>query len=134
MSKQLNIKFYQNVAKLFYAIAASDKIVRKEEFHKLKETIKNNWLSFDDTEVEFHTELTNQLEIIFYWLKSVESDASICFVEFLDYKKEHEYFFTDTIKSLILNTAIEIATAFHGKNKSELIMLAKLEMNFKQKM
>ena len=39
MTKQLNIRFYQNVAKLFYAIAAADKVVRDEEHDKLKNIV-----------------------------------------------------------------------------------------------
>lgn len=132
MSKQLNIRFYQNVAKIFYAIAAVDKIVRNEEFDKLKSIVKNEWLPVDDSEDEFHTDAAYQLEIVFDWLLSKELNATTCFNEFIDYKEEHEYFFTDTIKALILKTASEVAASFHGKNKAELIMLAKLDMNFKQ--
>ncbi len=133
MSKQLNIRFYQNVAKLFYAIAAADKIVREEEFDRLKNIVKREWLAVDDSEDEFHTDAAYQLEIVFEWLRSKKIAAATCFNEFIDYKEEHEYFFTEVIQKLILKTAHEIAASFHGKNKSELIMLAKLDLNFKNK-
>ena len=68
-------------------------------------------------------------EEIEIWL--VDLDHT-CFKEFLEYKNEHTYFFTDTIKQLILKTANAIAAAFAGKNKSELIMLAKLDMELKK--
>ena len=32
MYKKLNTNFYKNVAKLFYAIAAVDKVIKEEEF------------------------------------------------------------------------------------------------------
>ena len=48
----------------------------------------------------------------------------------MDYKDNHNYFFTTEIKSLILKTADEIATVFYGKNKAELMMLAKLGHRF----
>lgn len=133
MNKKLNIRFYQNVAKLFYAIAAADKVVREEEFNKLKEIVKLKWLPVDETEDEFHTDAAYQLEIVFDWMASKERDATKCFNEFIEYKDDHKYFFTEEIKRLILKTANEIAAAFHGKNKSELILLAKLDLSFKQK-
>ena len=38
--KKMTLKFYQNLGKLFYAIAAADKHVRDVEFDKLKELKK----------------------------------------------------------------------------------------------
>lgn len=132
MSKKLNIRFYQNVAILFYAIAATDKVVRKEEFNKLKEIVKSKWLTVDETEDEFQTDAAYQLEIVFDWMASKEIDATKCFNEFMEYKDEHEYFFTKEIKTLVLKTAEKIAAAFYGKNKSEMMLLAELDKSFKQ--
>jgi hypothetical protein len=58
-------------------------------------------------------------------------DADICFKEFIEYKKEHSYFFTEELNHLIMQTAEKIASSFAGKNKSELIMLAKLNLHLK---
>lgn len=132
MSKKLNIRFYQNVAILFYAIAATDKVVRREEFNKLKEIVKSKWLTVDETEDEFQTDAAYQLEIVFDWMASKEIDATKCFNEFMEYKDEHEYFFTKEIKTLVLKTAEKIAAAFYGKNKSEMMLLAELDKSFKQ--
>ena len=132
MSKKLNIGFYQNVAKLFYAIAATDNVVRKEEFNTLKRIVREHWLSLDDTEDDYHTDAAYQLEIVFDWLTNEDLNADLFFIEFMEYKDEHPYFFTKKIKSLILKTADAIAASFSGKNKSELIMLAKLNIDFKK--
>ena len=88
--KKMTLKFYQNLGKLFYAIAAADKEVRDEEFDKA------------------------------------------CYNAFTNYKKEQPHLFTANIKKLILKTAHAIAASFSGLNKSELIILAKLDIELKK--
>ena len=130
--KHLNIKFYQNLGKLFYAVAAADKNVRDEEYDQLKEIVKSEWLAVDDIEDDFHTDAAYQIEMVFDWLyKEDKMDAKIWFDDFIAYKDEQPHFFTKAIKQLILKTANSVAASFSGKNKSELIMLAKLEMQLK---
>lgn len=130
--KKLNIKFYQNLGKLFYAIAAVDKNVREEEYDKLKEIVKSEWLAVDEIEDDFHTDAAYQIEFVFDWLyKEDKLDARIWYEDFITYKDEQPHLFPKAIKQLILKTANAVADSFLGKNKSELIMLAKLEMSLK---
>ena len=120
-------KFYQNLGKLFYAIAASDKVVKKEEIDTLKNIVEREWISIDDYQDEFGTDTAYQIEIIFDWFQENQPEAFLAFEEFSDFKKEHEKLFTSEINKLILKTAEAIAASFAGKNKSELIMLSKLK-------
>ncbi len=132
MYKKLNTLFYQNIAKLFYAVAAVDKIIREEEFDALKMIVKNEWLAVDESEDEYKTDAAYQIEIVFEWLHSKGLDAYTCYNEFIRYKDKHPYFFTDNLNDLIMETAGKIAASFAGKNKSELIMLAKLNLDLKK--
>lgn len=128
-----SVRFYQNLGKLFYAIAASDKVVRKIEHARLKEIVKKEWLSVDDFEDDFHTDAAYQIEVVFDWLYNEEKlDAERWFTGFLEFKNNHEQLFNDDVKKLILKTSESIASSFSGKNKSELIMLAKLNLNLKK--
>lgn len=120
-------KFYQNLGKLFYAIAASDKVVKKEELDTLKSIVEQEWVNIDDYQDEFGTDTAYQIEIIFDWLEKNQPDAFLSFDEFSDFKKEHEKLFNTKINRLIWKTADAIADSFAGKNKSELIMLSKLK-------
>lgn len=129
--KKLNINFYQNIGKLFYAVAIVDKTVRKEEFNELRSIVKKEWLAVDDIEDDYKTDAAYQIEIVFDWLMSRKLDANTCYEEFITYKQAHNHFFTEKLNTLILKTANAIAAAFAGKNKSELIMLAKLSMELK---
>ena len=133
MNKKLNTNFYKNVAKLFYAIAAVDKVIKEEEFTALKKIVKKEWLTLDESEDEYSTDAAYQIEFVFEGLQFKGLDAYDCYNEFIEYKNKHSYFFTDQLNSLIMKTADKIASSYAGKNKSELIMLAKLDLNLKTK-
>jgi len=122
------ISFYQSLGKLFYAIAASDKIVRVAEYDALRELVTSKWKPLDDYEDEFHTDAALQIEIVFDWLDYKSLKADDCFKEFVTFKKENKYLFSTKRKKLIWETANAIANSFAGKNKSEIIMLTKLRM------
>ena len=131
--KKLNVHFYESLGKLFYAIAAVDRVVRPEEFNKLKEIVKSKWLNIDPIEDDFGTDSAYQIEIVFDWLNNQnELNSEALFNEFITYKNEQNHFYTDAIIRLILKTATVIASSFSGVNKSELIMLAKLTLEFKK--
>lgn len=131
--KKLTLKFYQNLGMLFYAIAAADKQVREQEFDKLKELVTKQWLEVDIIEDAYHTDAAYQIEIIFDWLNKEESlNTKACFDAFINYKKDQPHLFTESIKKLISRTARAVAVSFAGVNKSELILLAKLDIELKK--
>ncbi len=129
-AQNIGIAFYQNLGKLFYAIAASDKVVRSSEYESLRKIIKNEWIKVDDIVDEFGADAAFQIEIVFDWMDSETLSAESCFQEFESFYNEHKARFSDRIKQLIWETANAIAGAFSGKNKSELIMLGKLKLIF----
>ncbi len=131
--KKLTLTFYQNLGKLFYAIAASDGNVRDVEFDTLKEFVKKQWLNIDEIEDAFSTDAAYQIEIVFDWLKNGnELNVQACYDDFITYKNDQSHLFTEEVKKMILKTASSIAYAFSGINKGELIMLAKLDMELKK--
>ncbi|MFD1096287.1 hypothetical protein [Salegentibacter chungangensis] len=120
-------KFYENLGKLFYAIAAADKVVREQEVKSLKKIVKTKWLGLEGSMDEFGTDEAYQMEVMLDWLEDNRPDANEAFNEFKDYKMEHEQLFDQEVNKLIWKTADAIASSFAGKNKSELIMLSKLK-------
>ncbi|MBB5268441.1 hypothetical protein [Algibacter amylolyticus] len=128
----MTLQFYQNLGKLFYAIAAIDGKVSAKEFEKLKLLVKKQWLEIDATEDAFGTDAAYQIEIVFDWLNEAKSlNTKACFDDFINYKKSQSHLFTKEIKGLILKTASAIAYAFAGINKSELTLLATLDIELK---
>ena len=133
IATSLEIQFYQSLGKLFYAIAASDKIVREAEVETLIELVKSEWVPMDDFEDEYQVDAAYQIETVFDWL-DCEGGLSVdsCFDEFKLFKKENESLFIEKRKQLIWKTCNAIANSFSGKNKSEIIILARLKMILKE--
>ena len=130
--KELTHRFYQNLGKLFYAIAAIDNNVRVEELDKLKDVVKKEWLTTNLIDDDFKKNAEQSIINTFKWLHDDnEYNAETCYNSFLTFKKEHEPLFTDGMNTLILKTARAIAAAFSKVNKSELMLLAKLDMELK---
>lgn len=121
-------KFYQNLGKLFYAIAMADKTVQPIEIQRLKEDVKKYWVPLDDVEDEFGTDAAYQIEIVFDWLHQEEADSQSCYIAFVDFFRNNLGKFSPEIRDLIWKTADGIAFSFSGKNKSELVLLAKLKL------
>ncbi|WP_178988323.1 hypothetical protein [Winogradskyella schleiferi] len=131
--KKMTLKFYQNLGKLFYAIAATDGTVKPIEIKKLKTFVKENWLDVDDIEDVFGVDAAYQIEAVFDWLNyDKEIDINACYNDFVSYKNAQSHLFTEEVKKLILKTGTAIAYAFSGINKSELILMAKLNMELKK--
>lgn len=131
--KKMTLKFYRNLGKLFYAIAATDGTVRPIEIEKLKTFVKEHWLDIDDIEDVFGVDAAYQIEVVFDWLNyDEEMDVDACYNDFVVYKNKQIYLFNDEVKKLILKTGSGIAHAFSDINKSELILMAKLDMELKK--
>ena len=132
-NKELTHKFHQNLGKLFYAVAAIDNNVRVEELDKLKEIVKKEWLTTNLIEEDFKVSAEHSIINTFKWLHDDnEYNAKTCYNSFLTFKNEHESLFTNEINALILKTARAIAASFSKVNKSELMLLAKLDMELKK--
>ncbi|TVZ27560.1 hypothetical protein JM83_2609 [Gillisia sp. Hel_I_86] len=122
--------FYQKLGELFYAIAAVDKVVREQEYERLCELVISNWRKPENSKDEFGTNAAYQIEIVFEWFDHEQADAKECYESFKDYFEKHPKLFTKERKQLILKTANAIANEFAGKNKAELMILAKLKLLF----
>jgi hypothetical protein len=122
--------FYQKMGELFYAVAASDKVVREAEYKILTQLVEEQWKKQDDYTDKFGTDAAYQISIVFEWFDYERMDADECFESFADYYKDHKKLFYVKRKNLILKTVQKIADSFQGTNKSELIMITKLQILF----
>ncbi len=125
---KFNTGFYQNLGKLFYALAIVDRTIHDQEVKKLQELVKSHWLDLEDSFDDFDEDNAYQLEVVFDWLSEQSKISSEeAYQEFIEYSFEHAYFFNERVKKLVIKTASSVASTFAGKNKSELIFLARLE-------
>lgn len=123
-------EFYQSLGKLFYAVAIADHSVHLKEIERLKEVVRTHWLPLDDIVDEFGTDAAFQIETVFDWLLEYEKTSEECYEEFEEFFTDHQKLFTEKVKNLTMGTARSIAGAFAGSNKSELIILGRLQLLF----
>ena len=118
--------FYQNLGKLFYAIAAADKVIREEEVKKLKHLVNTEWLNLGGVKDKSEVDAMRQIKITFEQLAVQTQNPNDSMADFKLFKKANENLFTDDVKQLIWKTANAITKSFSGRNKSELILLTEL--------
>ncbi len=123
-------EFYQNLGKLFYAVAIADHSVHTKEIDRLKEVVREYWLELDEIEDEYGSDAAFQIETVFDWLLDYEKDGEECYEEFEEYYTDHKVLFRPEVEQLVMSTARAIAAAFAGSNKSELVLLGRLQLLF----
>ncbi|PTX62273.1 hypothetical protein C8N46_103373 [Kordia periserrulae] len=133
LTTQAAVVFYQHLGKLFYAIALADANIKKEEFEAMRKEISllsmSEHVKITDAEIDIEHQITSTFKIL-YFDKATSED---CYEEFIKYKNNNESLFTAEIKKAILKIAGKIAGSFSDVNKSELILLGKLSIEFKEK-
>ena len=126
IDSELQIPFYQNLGKVFYAIAAADDSIHNDEVLKLQQLVNTEWLHLDENKDKRAVESMRQIKVIFYQLAGQKRYAHECLMEFKLFMSENKQLFPEPIKQLIWKTSSAIASSFSGNNKSELILLAVL--------
>nr|WP_297789543.1 hypothetical protein [uncultured Allomuricauda sp.] len=130
--ENLGNKLYQNLGKLFYAMAMADHSIHMKEMEKLNEVVKDHWLEVDDIEDEYGTDAAFQIVSVFDWLLEYEKDNDEIYEEFEAFYMDHKILFTPKIKNLAMSTSRAITASFSGSNKSELILLGRLQLLFEK--
>ncbi|TDQ30886.1 hypothetical protein [Zeaxanthinibacter enoshimensis] len=120
-------ELYQHLGRLFYAVANADKKIHPKEIDALLKDVRRYWLDIDEGVDETGSDAAYQIEIVFDWLMAEEMEPQDHFKEFSDFYRENKELFSPRIKELTRKTARDIAGSFAGKNKSELILLAKID-------
>lgn len=120
------VRFYQQLGKLFYSIAAVDHTIRPEEIAQLKKIIQREWLPLESSFDQFGSDSAYQIEIVLDWLSENEWDYDHNLSDFKIFHNEHHSLFTPEINSLITKTAEAVAKSFSGKNKSEHVLISQL--------
>ena len=133
LDKGVSLQFYQNLGKIFYAIAVADHVVRDEEYTTVINLVETYWLPEDSVLLSSKSDEKNAIIDTFKWLYEYkEEDVDECYKSFISFKKSNPSIFTKNINALILKTVGKIAMSFSGQNKSELILLAKLDFELRK--
>ena len=127
MEKPKN-KLLENLGKLFYAVAVADKKIEEEEIAALKTNILQRWDSPDSKPNGLELDGHQEIFTIFKELQNTRAVSEICFTQFQEFFNEHKQLFNEELRKLIWDTSQDIASSYAKKNKSEIIVLAKLKM------
>lgn len=120
VDKNYSKDFFVSIAYLFYAVAMADKKMVVEEKKDIVKTIKKYWLAsekFDSEELMYET-LRN--------LISNKLTSEEAFEEFKNYVANNRALFTKEISQKLIKSSHSICDSFASKNKSELIILARI--------
>ena len=124
----IKTRAYQEIGKLFFAVAFADKKIHANEVKQLQETYRKAWLHKDHTTDEYGEEATHQIEIVFDFL--LEEHDEINSFDMLDvfaeFKAAHPSFFTKALNKKIMDSAMAIADSYAGVNKSEMVTISKI--------
>lgn len=127
MEKPKN-KLLENLGKLFYAVAMADKKIEEEEIAALKTNILQRWDSPDSKPNGLVLDGHQEIFTIFKELQNTRAESETCYMQFQEFFNEHKQLFNEELRKLIWDTSQDIASSYAKKNKSELIVLAKLKM------
>lgn len=131
-NEQTIIAFYQHVGKLFYAVALADNNLDEGEFSTLKNELSTGSTFVELLAVAKDMDGKHHILSAFTLMFADKVAPETCYEEFIAFKQKNENLFTESLKKNILKIAGKIASSFSNRNKSELIMLAKLSIEFKK--
>lgn len=130
--KETLTSFYKQLGTLFYAVSLIDNKIKKEEFQAMEKAIVSEMNSENNAVLVGDTAAKESIITTFKQLYFDKAEAQQCYDDFISFKRKHESLFTQEVKKVILKIAGKIAASFSGVNKSELIILAKLSIAFKE--
>ncbi|WGH75210.1 hypothetical protein P8625_14210 [Tenacibaculum tangerinum] len=118
-------EFYKSIANLFYAVSMADKNMSIEEKKSIVKRVQLNWAA---------SENKSDSELIYETLRALireKTTSKEAYQNFKTYYVTHQEEFSKKIIHDLVAASHEIAGSFARKNKSELIILARLHKLFK---
>jgi len=119
-------RFYSEVGKLLYAIAAIDGNVQKQEYDKLREIVEKKLVPVEHSTDQFGTDNAYYAEIEFDILMDQGASSKSCFDSFCNYVEAHKTAFDQHLKSMVTTLSKELAHAYRGNDGKESELVKKL--------
>lgn len=112
---------------LFYAIAAADKKIRKEERSQLEKEIQETWRHYDHTTDRFGSDRAFLIEFEFEAMEDESVMAETAYSRFESFFNEFDSQIDYTTRHIIFNSARHIAECVRKINTAELDYLMRLK-------
>lgn len=112
---------------LFYAVAHADRHVEKSEKLKIHQVVNENWQLLAAKGDPFGIKATELIDKMIVELEEEDFDNEKALEQFIHVFKTHPEFFTPEMKEFTLEVCIRTANTFNQMNKSELVLLSRIE-------
>lgn len=116
---------------IVYAVASADKHVAEEEKKIAHDLINEHWTLLADNEDPFGVRALDFVDKIILSFDEDHLDSEKAFESFQTIYAERNQDFTKEIKQFILDLCIKVGSAFSQMNKSELVLLSRIEILLK---
>ena len=120
-------RFYSEVGKLLYAIAAVDGNVQKKEYEKLRDIIEKKLVPIEKSTDQFGTDNAYYAEIEFDILLDKGASSKSCFDSFCNYVEDHKTAFDRHLKTMVTTLSQELASSHRGVNSKEAELIKELK-------
>lgn len=120
-------RFYKELGNLFYAIAAADKKIRKEEKDQLEKEIQETWRKYDHTTDRFGSDRAFLIEFEFEAMEDESETAETAYSRFVTFFTEYGNQIDIDTRKIIFNSARHIAECVRKINTTELEYLMRLK-------
>lgn len=125
----------ENVARalgyLVYAVASSDKHVSEEEKKVVHEVLNREWKVLADREDPFGVRAMDLIDKMMIQMDELHINSVDSFAEFQRIYDLHSEQFTPEIRKFMIEICISTGSAFNRMNKSELVLLSRIEQILK---
>ncbi|MGG6231030.1 hypothetical protein [Tenacibaculum sp. SDUM215027] len=113
-------EFYKSISNLFYAVSMADKNMTVDEKKSIVKRVEKNWSTSGNK---------SDSELIYETLRGLikeKTTSEQAYESFKKYYLTHRNEFSKKVIHDLLAASHEISSSYAGKNKSELIILARL--------
>ncbi len=112
---------------LFYAVAHADRHVEDQERLKIHQVVNENWQLLVAKGDPFAVHAMDLIDKMVIELRDEDFDNEKALDQFRITLERNPEFFTDEMKQFILEVCIRTANTFNQMNKSELVLLSRIE-------
>lgn len=110
-----------------YAVAYADRSIDPEEKKALHQFLNENWIDIADTTDPFGVKSMEFVEQMVEALASDKMDVEVAFDRFKESFHSWNDRFSNEHQKFILDLCIKVGSSYNRLNKSELIMLSRIE-------
>lgn len=118
---------------LVYAVASTDKHITVEEKNTVHTIVNENWKLLADKEDPFGVRALDFIDKMFNSLQDHEVKSEDALEYFKEVYAQNKEKFTPELIQFTLDICIKTGSAFNRMNKSELVLLSRIETLLKEK-